>query len=47
MDKKVNNPIDENRLPGIEINKADNDKVSANLVKEETKTLNNNPRNSK
>ncbi len=31
--------------PGAAINDADNDKVSNCLVKEEVKTLNNNPRN--
>lgn len=32
-------------MPGVEINVADNDKVNKELVKERTKTLNNNPRN--
>lgn len=34
-----------NDLPGAAINEADRDKVSEELVKERTKTLNNNPRN--
>lgn len=32
-------------LPGAAINAADNDKVNEDLVKERTKTINNNPRN--
>jgi hypothetical protein len=31
--------------PGVAINQADDNKVSKNLVKERTETLNNNPRN--
>lgn len=31
--------------PGVAENKADNDKVSVELEKERTETLNNNPRN--
>ena len=33
------------KYPGAEIDKADKDKVDSRLVKEETKDLNNNPRN--
>lgn len=35
----------EEELPGAAVNVADNDKVDAELVKERTSTLNNNPRN--
>lgn len=33
------------KYPGVETDNADNDKVDPKLVKEETKELNNNPRN--
>ena len=36
-------PTDE--LPGVAINKADDNAVNKELVKERTSTLNNNPRN--
>ncbi|MDE6415398.1 MAG: hypothetical protein K2K68_00010 [Duncaniella sp.] len=42
MDKNVNKPADEYR--GVDVNVADNEKVNAELVKEETAALNNNPR---
>lgn len=34
-----------NHLPGAAVDRADEDKVSDQLVEERTKTLNNNPRN--
>ena len=34
-----------NNLPGMAINKADDNKVTEKLEKERTATLNNNPRN--
>lgn len=33
------------KYPGVETNKADDNKVDSKLVREETKELNNNPRN--
>ena len=33
------------KLPSVEINEADSNKVTPKLVKEETRELNNNPRN--
>lgn len=47
MDEKdLRNSAEEvDEYPGVAINIADNDKVTDTLVKERTKTLNNNPRN--
>ena len=42
MDKNVKNAADEYR--GVDVNVSDNDKVNAELVKEETAALNNTPR---
>ena len=42
-DPKRTKPVD--TYPGVAINNADDEKVDKNLVKERTKTLNNNPRN--
>lgn len=41
--RKIENVVDS--LPGVAVDKADEDRVSPALVKERTKTLNNNPRN--
>lgn len=40
MDKKK-----EKSLPGVEVNIATDDKVTPKMVREETRELNNNPRN--
>ncbi len=45
MDKKVKMDVNEDRLPGIAIDKADKDQVNEKLVKGDVKKLNNNPRN--
>lgn len=37
--------MDKKDYPGVDVNKADHDKVTKKLVKEETRELNNNPRN--
>ncbi|MDE6557463.1 MAG: hypothetical protein K2K55_10970 [Duncaniella sp.] len=42
MDKK---DLKDTNLRGVDIDDADNEKVNAELVKEETESLNNNPRN--
>ena len=42
MDKK---DLKDTNLRGVDIDAADNEKVNAELVKEETESLNNNPRN--
>lgn len=42
-DHKHIKPVDD--YPGVAINNADDEKVDKDLVKERTKTLNNNPRN--
>lgn len=34
-------------FPGMAVNQGDSDKTDASLVKERTRTLNNNPRNNK
>lgn len=46
MDKERNDkkPNSADEYPGIAINRADDDKVSKELVKERTHTLNSNPR---
>lgn len=40
-----NKDIKDATLRGVDIDVSDNDKVNAELVKEETAALNNNPRN--
>ncbi len=35
----------EQQFPGADVNKADKDKVSEKMVRDETRDLNNNPRN--
>ncbi len=47
MDKHVHKDVAAKgeQYRGVDINKADNGKVTPKMVKEETKELNNNPRN--
>jgi hypothetical protein len=47
MDKNVHKDVAAKgeQYRGVDINKADNGKVTPKMVKEETKELNNNPRN--
>ncbi|MCM1050795.1 MAG: hypothetical protein NC349_02430 [Paenibacillus sp.] len=47
MEKKQNISTNEaeKKFPGVEVDKCDNEKVTPKMVKEETKDLNNNPRN--
>lgn len=45
-DKNVANANGEEQYRGVDINKADDNKVNPELVKQDTKELNNNPRNS-
>ena len=42
-DKPVQTPADDYR--GVDINKGDSDKVDKELVRQDTRQLNNNPRN--
>lgn len=44
-DKNAVNANEENQYRGVDINKADDNKVNPELVKQETKELNHNPRN--
>ena len=46
MEKKHDNTPDKaaETLPGVDINRADDNKVTPQLLNEETKELNNNPR---
>lgn len=47
MEKKDKNAVNakDEQYRGVDINKADDNKVDPELVKQETKELNNNPRN--
>lgn len=46
MDKKENTKVqDENKYRGVNVDRADDEKVTAKMVREDTKELNNNPRN--
>lgn len=44
-DKNIANVKDEKAYRGIDVNVADDEKVDPELVKQETRELNNNPRN--
>ncbi len=46
MNKKENTKVkDEELYRGVDVNKADDDKVTPKMVQNDTKELNNNPRN--